>query len=212
MNKIIVAGIGTGVGKTLVSAILMKILQADYWKPIYCGDENTSDNNTIRQLVDADVHTIHPTAYALKAPLSPHHAAYLENISIDLTTIIPPRTSKTLIIESVGGVLVPLKTNIVTLDLFQSWQAEWVLVSKNYLGSINHTLLTIEALKNRGVSILGIIFNGELNPQSEISILQISGLRFLGRILPEISPTSNTIQKYAHTWQKQFQSLRTSSI
>lgn len=201
MHKIMVAGIGTDVGKTIVSAILTTLLEGDYWKPIQCGDEANSDTNTINKWLNATKHTIHPPAYSLKAPLSPHHAARLENTSINLDLINPPMTTRPLIIEGVGGVYVPLTSKISTLDLFESWNCQWVIVSKHYLGSINHTLLTLDALKKRGISILGIVFNGEHNPDSESAILEISQISVLGRLLPETNINPQIIQRYARQWQ-----------
>ncbi len=203
MNNIIVAGSGTDVGKTVVAAILTTLLKGDYWKPIQCGDEANSDTVIMKNLIDTTNHHIHPPSYSFKAPLSPHHAARLENISINLGSIIPPKTTRPLIIESVGGVFVPLLTNVLSIDLFKPWDCRWVVVSKHYLGSINHTLLTIEALKRHQVSIAGVIFNGEPNLDSEAAILENSQIPFLGRLLPETSLTQQTIQRYAKQWQQQ---------
>jgi dethiobiotin synthetase len=201
MKNIIVAGSGTDVGKTVVAAILTTLLKGDYWKPIQCGDEETADTATMKILVDTTRHQIYPPAYSFKTPLSPHHAARLENTSICVSAIIPPRTQRPLIIESIGGVFVPLTTHVLTIDLFKSWDCRWVIVSKHYLGSINHTLLTIEALKRYQVSIAGIIFNGEPNPDSEAAILEVSQLPCLGRVLPEPCLDPQTIQRYAIQWQ-----------
>ncbi len=197
MHKIMVAGIDTNVGKTVTSAILTTLLNGDYWKPIQCGEPDTA---MMKHLLDPH-YRIHPPSYSLKAPLSPHHAARLENTTINLNTIIPPVTTRPLIIEGAGGIFVPLTSNILTMDLFQSWDCQWVLVSKHYLGSINHTLLTIDALKKRRIPLLGIIFNGEPNPDSETAILEISGLPLLGRLLPEPQINPQTIQRYAKQWQ-----------
>lgn len=201
MRRIIVAGIGTDVGKTVVSAILITLFQADYWKPIQCGDEENSDTEMMRRLIDPVKHQIHPPVYSFKAPLSPHHAARLENRTISLD-IDPPRTTRPLIIEAVGGVYVPLRMDILTIDLFKRWNAEWVLVSKHYLGSINHTLLTIDVLKQYNISIAGIIFNGEPNPDSESAILQISKLPVLGQLHREQNINQHTIQRLAKQWHQ----------
>lgn len=198
MRRIMVAGIGTDVGKTVVSAILTMLLKGDYWKPIQCGEPDTA---TLQQWLDPARHTIHPPAYSFHAPLSPHHAARLENRSIDVKTISLPVTSRPLIIEGVGGVLVPLTTHHLTLDLFASWECQWVVVSKHYLGSINHTLLTIEALKTRHLPILGLIFNGEPHPDAEDAILAHSHLPFLGRLLPEPHLNPQTLQRYGQEWR-----------
>lgn len=203
-KKIIVTGIGTEVGKTVVSAILVNLLQADYWKPVECGLD--SDSEIIKTLIDTKQHHIHPPAYSLKNPLSPHHAARLENIIIDPRKIVIPQTEKTLVIETAGGIFVPLTKDFTSLDLFASWDCKWVIVSKHYLGSINHTLLTIAALKQRQIDIMGIIFNG-VNQDSEEAILSISKLPFLGRLILEKEIDKNTIYKYAQIWKSQKQFL-----
>lgn len=201
MHRIIVAGSGTDVGKTMVSAILTILMDADYWKPIQCGKEENSDTTTMQKWIDTTRHFIHPPAYSLKAPLSPHHAARLENTSIALDSITLPQTKRSLIIESVGGVFVPLTIKTLSIDLFALWGCGWIVVSKHYLGSINHTLLTIDALKQRQVPIIGIIFNGEPNLDSEAIITEHSQLPFLGRLLPEANFNVKIMQRYAKQWQ-----------
>lgn len=202
-----VAGIGTDIGKTIVSAILTTLLNGDYWKPIQCGDEENSDTAIMKNLLETTKHTIHLPAYSLKAPLSPHHAARLENISIELDSIILPQTIRPLIIEGVGGILVPLTLKKSSLDLFKSWNCQWIIVSKHYLGSINHTLLTIAVLKKLCIPILGIIFNGEPNPDSESVIVDISQTQILGRLLPEINLNLQSIQRYATQWKPIFSTI-----
>lgn len=201
LQNIVVTGAGTGVGKTVAAAILTTLFEGDYWKPIQCGEEIDSDTATMRQWLDPAKHSVHPPAYSFKAPLSPHHAARLENASVHLDTITLPATTRPLIIETVGGILVPLTTQTPSLDLFKRWDSSWVIVSRHYLGSINHTLLTIYALRQQGISMRGIIFNGEPNPDSEAAILEISQLRMLGRLLPERVIDLSTIQRYAKEWQ-----------
>lgn len=204
MSRIMVAGIGTDVGKTVVSGILATLLQGDYWKPIQSGDEENGDTVTMQRLLDPSKHRLFPPAYSLKAPLSPHHAARLENVIIQLESIAIPFTERPLIIEGVGGILVPLTEQILSLDLFKSWNSQWVIVSKHYLGSINHTLLTIEVLKKYQIPIAGLIFNGEPNPDTEAAILTISGIPLLGRLLPEGQINLQTIQRYAKQWLPHF--------
>ena len=192
--RIIVAGIGTDVGKTAVSSILSLLFKADYWKPIQCGDDSMMPQGI----------TVHPPAYTFKAPLSPHHAARLENTTINWETIIPPQTTCPLIIESIGGIFVPLTTNLLSIDLFQSWHCQWVVVSKHYLGSINHTLLTIEVLKWHQIPLLGLIFNGMPHPDTEEAILNITQLPLLGRLLPEPFIDQQVIKRYVKQWQTHF--------
>ncbi|MDN3508792.1 MAG: dethiobiotin synthase [Candidatus Neptunochlamydia sp.] len=200
MVDIIVAGIGTGVGKTVVSAIITTLLKGDYWKPIQSGEVD-ADSQVIAKLLPLEC-TVHPPTYSFKAPLSPHHAARLENQTIDPDRIIPPETNHPLVIEMAGGIFVPLRENLLSLDLFKSWNAHWILVSKHYLGSINHTLLTIETLITHQVEILGIVFNGRPNPDSENAILKFSHVPLLERIFPEKTIDSSKIQRYAKQWQQ----------
>lgn len=198
---IIITGSGPDIGKTVVSAIFVSSLQGDYWKPIECGSEENSDTATIRSLVNPAHHCIFEPAYALKAPLSPHHAARLENTTIEARFIHPPRTTRCLIVETAGGICVPLTHSILSLDVLKSWNARWVVVSKHYLGSINHTLLTIQTLKNLHIPVAGIVFNGEPNQDSEMAILTFSQLPLLGRLLPEANLNPLIIQKYAKQWK-----------
>lgn len=207
MNRVIIAGIGTGVGKTVVAAILTTALQGEYWKPIQCGDEEDLDTSLMKKLIDTSIHPIHQSAYTLQAPLSPHHAARLENISICLENIVPPQTTRLLIIESIGGIFVPLTTETLTFDLFKSWNIPWIIVSSHYLGSINHTLLTLDALKRNNISIAGIIFNGHPNLDSENAIIKFMQVPVLGRLLPEPNISPQTIQKYAKLWKPQLTSI-----
>lgn len=197
-----IAGIGTEVGKTVVSAILTTLFKGDYWKPIQCGED--SDTSTVKKWLDPQTHGIYPPAYSLKAPLSPHHAARLEHTLIQPERIQVPETSRPLIIEGVGGIFVPLTTQFLTIDLFKTWDCRWILVSKHYLGSINHTLLTIEILKQLRLPLIGIIFNGATHHDTESAILEISQVPVLGRLLPEENLNRQTIQRYASEWHPQF--------
>lgn len=207
MPRLMVSGIGTDVGKTVVSAILATLFKGDYWKPIQSGDETQSDTTKMLSLLDTDQHTIFPPAYSFQAPLSPHHAAALEKTCIDCKSIIPPYTKRPLIIEGVGGILSPLTTTTTSLDHFKTWECQWIVVSKNYLGSINHTLLTIDVLKRQNISIAGIIFNGEPNPYSESAILEITKLPLLARLHPEPVINRKTIIRNAQQWQQQLRHL-----
>jgi dethiobiotin synthetase len=181
MKTFVVAGIGTGVGKTIISAILVKALKADYWKPIQAGDLDHSDSLTVQQLADPGT-VIHPEAYRLKNPLSPHRAAEMDGIEIDTKQIRIPPTSNQLIIELAGGLMVPLSRKTLNIDLLKAWQLPVVLVSQNYLGSINHTLLSVASLKDKEVPIAGIIFNGEENASTEDFILDYCGVKCIGKI------------------------------
>jgi dethiobiotin synthetase len=192
-NKpLFVTGIGTGIGKTLISAILVEKLQADYWKPVQAGELDSSDTIKVRQLINNSTSVFHPETYRLTQPYSPHKSAELDGITIDEQTIIPPQTNNRLIIEGAGGLMVPLNDHFLMIDLVKQFNAEVILVSQNYLGSINHTLLSIEALKQRNIPIKGIIFNGEANPSTEDYILAYTQIPLLGSVpvLNEIDQNS----------------------
>ena len=182
MNKYFVTGIGTGIGKTLVSAILTEKLKADYWKPIQSGDLETSDSITIDRLISNSKTIIHPESYRLTQPLSPHLSARLDGVDIDLDKINTPLTDNDLIIEGAGGLMVPLNEDELIIDLIKKLEVEVILVSQNYLGSINHTLLSVNLLKQYEIPIKGIIFNGEENTETERYILQYAKIKKLGSI------------------------------
>lgn len=219
MKNIVVTGIGTDVGKTIVSAILASALNADYWKPIQSG--LPKDSEIIQMLLGKRI-TIHPEAVSLKAPLSPHHAAKLENQKIDIAQITLPQTKRTLIIEGAGGIFVPLNPKMLLIDLLSQWECGWIVVSRHYLGSINHTLLTIDALKKRNIPICGIIFNGNPCPETESAILDFTQAPLIARLYPnhlknsafkdkvpteeqlnqEPLWTTTQIDSLAHTWKQ----------
>jgi len=206
MKKIFVTGIGTGVGKTVVSAILTEALHADYWKPIQAGNLEDPDTKTVQHLISNSVSTLHPEAYRLTQPLSPHAAAAIDNVVIDLQKLCssaPVTSNQYLIIEGAGGAMSPVNDSSVMIDLMQCFEAEAVIVSQHYLGSINHTLLTIDALKKRNAPLLGIIFNGEPNQQSENFIMKYSGIKVIGSIKRENALNKQIIFDYA----KRFKNL-----
>jgi dethiobiotin synthetase len=177
-----VSGIGTGIGKTMVSAVLVEKLKADYWKPIQSGDLDKSDSFSIKNLISNKDSKIHPETYRLSQPYSPHKSAAIDKLNIDPQKIILPQTNNTLIIEGAGGLMVPLTDRFLMIDLIKKLTAPVVLVSQNYLGSINHTLLSIEALKRYGIPIKGIIFNGVKDIYTKEFILQYSEIALLGHI------------------------------
>ena len=181
-KPLFVTGIGTDIGKTLISAILVEKLKCDYWKPIQSGDLNNSDTMKVKALVSNNISVFHPETYKLTQPYSPHKSAAIDGITIDEKTIIAPKTANTLLIEGAGGLMVPLNSHALIIDLIKQLDAEVILVSQNYLGSINHTLLSIEALKNRGINIKGIVFNGKTDTESEQYLLSYSGVKHLGSV------------------------------
>ena len=197
MRKIFVTGIGTGVGKTLVSAILVEALKADYWKPIQAGNLDFTDSDVVKSLITNDTSKIHNEKYRLSKPMSPHAAAKVDGITISIKKISLPKTKNNIIIEGAGGLMVPLNKKELVIDMISLLNAEVVLVSSIYLGSINHTLLSIEALKHRKIKVSGIIFNGKPNLATETVILKNSCLPLLGRINQEKSINKKSVLKYA---------------
>jgi dethiobiotin synthetase len=168
MNKpLFVTGIGTNVGKTVVSAILTQQLRADYWKPVQAGDLSCSDRDTVSSLVSHQHTVFHPETYRFQLAASPHQAAHQENVKIKLTDFILPLTKKHLIIEGAGGLMVPLSDQFRMIELIQHFQAAAILVIRNYLGCINHALLSMEALLSRNIPLQAVIINGEMNDATE---------------------------------------------
>ncbi len=191
-KPLFVTGIGTGIGKTIVSAILVEKLKADYWKPIQSGDLDKSDSLSVQNLMSNTVTKIHPESYRLTQPFSPHKSAAIDGVTIDPDIIRLPKTDNALIVEGAGGLMVPLNNEFLIIDLIKKLDIEVILVSQNYLGSINHTLLSIHALKNYSIPIRGIIFNGNEDISSKDFILKNSGLKLLGHI-----PEYNLVDKKA---------------
>lgn len=197
-KQFIIAGIGTEIGKTVCSAIVTKALQADYWKPVQAGNVTDGDAYWVQQWVPGT--HVFPSTYALSQPLSPHTAAELDGVSIEIGAFSLPETSNNLIVELAGGIMVPLNNEQTNLDLIEHLGLPVILVSKNYLGSINHTLLTYEILKSRNTTIAGIIFNGPTNPSGEAFILNHTGLPVLLRVKEESEINSHIINQYAESF------------
>ena len=194
--KLFITGIGTDVGKTIASAIVTQALEADYWKPIQAGDLDNSDSHKIQKYISNNKTKIHANIYKLNTPASPHLAAAIDGITIDIKKIIEPKTNNHIVIEGAGGLLVPLNDTDCIIDLIQE-DYKVILVSRHYLGSINHTLLSFEALKSRKISLAGIIFSGEENKSTEAIILSKTKAKFIGRIEEEPYFDTNVIQYYA---------------
>lgn len=204
--KLFITGIGTDVGKTITSAIITQALEADYWKPIQAGDLDNSDSHKIQRYIFNDKTVIHENRYKLNTPASPHLAAALDGITIDLKQIKEPKTKNHLVIEGAGGLLVPLNDSDSIVDLIQN-NYKVIVVSRHYLGSINHTLLTYEALKSRKIAVSGIIFSGDENKASEEIILKKTGVKFIGRIDNEPYFDQNVIQYYADKFRENLLTL-----
>lgn len=198
MKRIFVTGIDTNVGKTIVSAILTQALKADYWKPVQSGDLQNTDTMKVKSLVNNPDTVYHPEIYKLSQPLSPHAASEIDRVTINLEDFNLPETENNIIIEGAGGLMVPLNNQCLIADLISHLGVSVVLVSRNYLGSINHTLLTIQELRRRNIPVLGIVFNGEHTPQTEIFIQQYSQLPVLFRVKIEKTINKQTILKYAN--------------
>ncbi len=194
---IVVAGIGTGIGKTFIATILTEALEADYWKPVQAGNLDYTDTDFVKAHISNTKTVFHPEAYRLSAPVSPHAAAKIDGVEIDLEKLYVPTTDNTIIIEPAGGLMVPLNNKQLNIDLLKQWDLPVILVSLIYLGSINHTLLSVEVLKNRSINLLGIIFNGERNQATEEFILQYTGVKCLARINYESGIDKAVIKKYA---------------
>lgn len=196
-----ITGIGTEVGKTVVSAIVTQALKADYWKPVQAGDLDNSDTHKLRRLVRNDETVFHENSYALKTPMSPHAAAGIDGVNINIKDIKAPETDKDLVIEGAGGLLVPLNDKESIIDLI-SRDHIVILVSRHYLGSINHTLLSIEALKSRGIEKIGVIFSGNENPSTEDIITKMGKVEVIGRIDEEPYFDEMVVNEYAEKFRK----------
>jgi dethiobiotin synthetase len=195
-NTYFITGIGTEVGKTMISAIVTEALEADFFKPVQAGDLEFSDTDKVKNLISNSKTQFHKNAYALKTPMSPHAAAEIDDVEIDLEYIKRPKTENNLVIEGAGGLLVPLNSKDCIIDLIEK-SDKIILVSRHYLGSINHTLLSVEALKNRGFSNIGIIFSGDEHPTTESIILEKTGLPCVGRVSEEKEFSKAVVSKYA---------------
>lgn len=201
--KIFITGISTDVGKTITSAIVVEALEADYWKPVQAGDLDNSDSHKVKSLLSCHTERsrstksqFYPNSYQLNTPASPHLAAEIDGITIDLKKIQEPNTDNHLVIEGAGGIFVPLNEEDSIIDLIQP-DYKVIVVSRHYLGSINHTLLTIEAIRNRGFEVAGIIFSGSENKSTESLILNKTKIKFIGRIDEEPYFDQNVIREYA---------------
>ena len=181
--KYFVTGIGTEIGKTIVSCILTEKLKADYWKPIQAGELDDSDTMKVRKFISNKKSHFFEERYRLENPMSPHAAAKIENIKISLNDFKLPKTNNNLIVEGAGGLMVPINhEGHMIADLVKKLNIPTIIVSRNYLGSINHTILTIKALQHLNIPIKGIIFNGKENIETQQIIKDTTGINILGRI------------------------------
>ena len=180
--RYVISGTDTGIGKTVFSAALTGALNANYWKPVQSGLEEETDSEMVARLSNVPATRILPEAYRLKEAASPHLSARLENMKIDVARLEPPACGNPLIIEGAGGLLVPLTEKTVFVDVFARWHIPVILCARTSLGTINHTLLSIEALRNRNVPIHGVAFIGAENLDTQTIIAKIGQVRILGRL------------------------------
>lgn len=205
--KIFITGISTDVGKTITSAIVVEALEADYWKPVQAGDLDNSDSHKIKTRISNSRTKIFENSYKLNTAASPHLAAEIDRITIDLKEIQEPKTDNHLVIEGAGGIFVPLNEKDTIADLIQP-DYKVIIVSRHYLGSINHTLLTIEAIQNKGFQVSGIIFSGSENKSTESLILNKTGIKCIGRIDEEPYFDQNVIREYADLFRENLLQLQ----
>lgn len=199
-KKYFITGISTEVGKTIASAIITEALEADYWKPVQSGDLHFSDSDKVKSLISNHKSVFHPNSYALNTPMSPHASAEIDGVQIDLANITEPTTKNHLVIEGAGGLLVPLNDSETILDIIKP-DYKVICVSRHYLGSINHTLLSLNLLKEKGFDV-SIIFSGNENQTTESIIEKISEVRVLGRIDDEPYFDQNVIKEYAEKFKE----------
>jgi len=169
----IIAGIGTEIGKTVISALVCQATGYDYWKPVQAGELDNTDSHKLQNWVSREGFTVHPERYRLTAPMSPHAAAEIDGVTITLDDLVKPQTDG-LVTELAGGLMVPLSDKVMNIDLCARLGDPIILVANFYLGSINHTLLSLELIKARGLDLAGIVFNGTPNLESRAVILSYS--------------------------------------
>ena len=199
-KRYFITGISTEVGKTIASAICVEAFQADYWKPIQAGELDSCDTKKVKQLISNSVSKFHPNSYALKTAMSPHAAAEIDEITIDIKKIKEPTTKNKLVIEGAGGLLVPLNDSHTILDIIKPTY-KVIVVSRHYLGSINHSLLTINFLKNKGFDV-SVIFSGNKHKTTETIIQKMTNVTVIGRINEEPYFNKNVIKEYAKLFKE----------
>lgn len=198
-KKYFITGISTEVGKTVASAIITEALEADYWKPIQSGDLEYSDTHKVEKLISNSKTVFHPNSYALKTPMSPHASAEIDGITIEIDNIKEPSTKNHLVIEGAGGLLVPLNNKNTLLDVIKP-DYKVIVVSRHYLGSINHTLLTVNLLKEKGFEV-ALVFSGNEHKTTEDIIKKTTKVPVIGRIEEEPYFDKNVIKEYAELFK-----------
>ncbi|WP_027138239.1 dethiobiotin synthase [Gaetbulibacter saemankumensis] len=195
MKTYFITGISTNVGKTIASAIITEALKADYWKPIQAGDLDNSDSHKVERLVSNSKSKFHPNSFTLQTPMSPHAAAEIDGVHIEAKNIKKPKTKNNMVIEGAGGLLVPINNTQTILDLIQP-DYKVIVVSRHYLGSINHTLLTINLLKSKGLDV-SLIYSGNEHTSTESIIEKMTTIPVIGRIEEEPYFDTNVVKEYA---------------
>ena len=195
ISRIVVTGTDTGIGKTIFSAGLTDFLGASYWKPVQSGLEEETDAQLVARLAGLAADRIVPERYRLRTPASPHQSAAIDGVRINPAALdVPDTLNRPLVIEGAGGLMVPLNDDTLFIDMFERWRLPVVLCARTALGTINHSLLSVEAMRKRRIDLLGIAFIGEGNPESERAICGMGRVRRLGR-LPWLSPlAADTLQ------------------
>ena len=196
-NRFFITGIGTGVGKTFVSAVLAEALKADYWKPIQCGMEDSTDSERIASLISNSETKIHEEAYVFKQAASPHIAAASENVKIMMESIGLPETQNKILIEGAGGIMVPVDEGSYVIDLAAQFETQIILVCNSYLGCINHSLLSIDYLLKNDFQIAGLVFNGNFEKGVRSAIISYAELPIIAEFPKINNVTKDTVLNMA---------------
>ena len=198
VTRLVVCGTDTDVGKTVVSAWLVQGLQASYWKPVQSGLDGGGDRERVRQLLDLPPERMLPEAYAFREPVSPHWAAELDSTVLDPTELQIPNHQGALVVETAGGLMVPLTRTWLQIDQLAQWQLPIVLVARSGLGTLNHTLLSLEALKARQLTVLGLILNGPLHADNPRTLEQFGDVPVLAQLPPQQSLSATVLEQLWH--------------
>jgi dethiobiotin synthetase len=198
--RLVVCGTDTDVGKTVVSAWLVQGLGAHYWKPVQSGLDGGGDSGRLQSLLNLPASRLHPEAYRLREPASPHWAAELEGMQLEPQRLALPPAPGSLVVETAGGLLVPLRRDWLQIDQLRQWQLPVVLVARSGLGTLNHTLLSLEALSCRQIPVLGLILNGEAHADNPRTLVELGGVPLIGH-LPRLDKLSAAA--LAAEWQRQ---------
>ena len=197
--RLVVCGTDTDVGKTVVSALLVQGLGATYWKPVQSGMEGGGDTGRVQQLLGLPPERVLPEAYRLNAPVSPHWAAERDGVSIDPDRLALPAGDGPLVVETAGGLLVPLRRNWLQIEQIAVWGLPVLLVARSGLGTLNHTLLSLEALERRSIPVLGLVLNGDPHPDNPRTLKALGGVPVLAE-LPPLDPLDR--EGLARQWQR----------